>query len=107
MGPKNAKSFPGRELVVVQQPTTAEASAANAATAAASTPAGPIGWAAQEVDYGHRGKGDLFGAFKPTDGEALTAPYTGGTTANDVDFLARVEAWIPPDADMVDMAMGE
>jgi transposase len=97
MGPESAKSFPGRELVVVQQPTAAEASAAHAAAAASSTPARPIGRATQEVDYGRRGKGYIFGAFKPADGEALTAPYAGRTTAHDVDVLVRVEAWIPPD----------
>src|SRR5688572_30483362 len=100
MGPESAKSFPGRELVV-QQHTTAEASAGNAATAASSKPAGPIGRVTQEVDYGRRGKGYLFGAFKPADGEALTAPYAGRTTANYVDFLARVEAWIPPDIERI------
>jgi transposase len=100
MGPESAKSFPGRELVV-QQPTTAEASAGNAATAASSKPADPIGRATQEVDYGRRGKGYIFGAFKPAEGEALTAPYAGRTTANYVDFLARVEAWIPPDIERI------
>jgi transposase len=52
-------------------------------------------------DYGRRGKGYVFGAFKPADGEALTAPYARRTTANYVDFLARVEAWIPPDVERV------
>jgi hypothetical protein len=88
MGPESAKSFPGRELVV-QQATAAEPGAGTAATAASGTPAGPIGRAAQEADYGRRGKGYLFGAFKPADGEALTMPYAGRTTANYVDFLAR------------------
>jgi transposase len=101
MGPESAKSFPGRELVVVQQPTTAEANAATAASAASSKPAGPVGRAAQETDYGRRGKGYIFGAFKPADGEAMTAPYTGRTTANYVDFLERVEAWIAPDVEQV------
>ena len=101
MGPESAKSFPGRELVVVQQPTAAEARAAHAALVASSKPAGPIGRATQEVDYGRRGKGYIFGAFKPADGEALTAPYAGRTTANYADFLARVEAWIAPDVERV------
>jgi transposase len=101
MGPESAKSFPGQELVVVQQPAAAEASAANAGTAASSKPAGPVGRATPEVDDGRRGKGDRFGAFKPADGEALTAPYTGRTTANDVDVLERVEAWIPSDRERV------
>jgi hypothetical protein len=82
MGPESAKSFPGQALVVVQQPAAAEASAAHAAPAASSKPAGPVGRAMQEVDYGRRGKGYLFGAFKPADGGALTASYAGRTTAN-------------------------
>jgi DDE superfamily endonuclease len=96
MGPESAKSFPGRELVMVQQPAAVEVSAASAAAAASSKPAGPVERATQEVDYGRRGKGYIFGAFQPADGGALTAPYAGRTTANDVDFRARVEAWIPP-----------
>jgi hypothetical protein len=101
MGPESAKSFPGRELVVVQQPAAAEASAANAAPAASSKPAGPSGRTTQEVDYGRRGKGYLFGACTPADGEALTAPYAGRTTANDVDFRARGETWLPPDRERI------
>ena len=34
-------------------------------------------------------------------GEALTAPYPGRTTANWVDFLGRVEAWVPAEAERV------
>jgi transposase len=51
--------------------------------------------ATQEVDYGRRGKGYIFGAFQPHTGEALTQPYDRRTTANWVDFLEQVEAWIP------------
>jgi hypothetical protein len=101
MGPESAKSFPGPELVVGQQPTAAGASAATAAPVASSKPAGPRGRATQEVDYGRRGKGYLFGAFKPADGAALTAPYAGRTTANYVACLARVGAWIAPDVERV------
>jgi transposase len=77
MGPEGAKSFPGRRLV----PVASE----------------PGARARQEIDYGRRGKGYVFGAFRPASGEALTAPYTGRTAANWVDFLERVEAWAPPD----------
>jgi transposase len=75
MGPESAKSFPGQRLV----PIAAE----------------PGARATQEIDYGRRGKGYIFGAFRPATGEALTAPYPGRTTANWVDFLGRVEAWVP------------
>ena len=52
--------------------------------------------ATPEIDDGRRGKGALFGAFKPADGEALTVPDAGRTIAHHGDFLARVAAWIPP-----------
>ncbi len=34
-------------------------------------------------------------------GEALTHPYPGRTIATWVDFLERVEGWLPPDAERV------
>ncbi len=81
MGPESAKSFPGR------QPLRARADEAQ-----------PAPRATQEIDYGRRGSGYIFGAFRPATGEALTAPYERRTTANFVDFLERVEAWLPADA---------
>jgi hypothetical protein len=74
MGPNSARSYPGRRMV---------------------KPAGPKAQRAkQEIDYGRRGKGYVFGAFRPATGEAFTAPYAGRTTANWVDFLGQVEGWI-------------
>src|SRR4051812_19747765 len=74
MGPQSARSYPGRRLV---------------------KPAGPKAQRAkQEIDYGRRGKGYVFGAFRPATGQAFTATYTGRTTANWVDFLGAVEGWI-------------
>jgi transposase len=113
MGPESAKSFPGQELVSAPGPATPARLAPIPAATSASTndvpttamgpseSARPAGRAVQEIDYGRRGKGYIFGAFKPADGEALTAPYAGRTTANYVDFLERVEAWIPPDMERV------
>jgi transposase len=77
MGPQSAKSYPGRRVV---------------------KPAGPKAQRAkQEIDYGRRGvAGHVFGAFQPGTGDALTAAYVGRTTANWVDFLGKVEAWIDP-----------
>ena len=54
--------------------------------------------AKQEIDYGRRGTGYVFGAFRPATGEAFTAPYDGRTTANWVDFLEQVEAWLEAEA---------
>lgn len=82
MGPESAKSFPGQQVV----PPRSDGRRARAT---------------QEIDYGRRGKGYIFGAFTPADGAALTAPYAGRTIANWVDFLGRVEAWIPAGAERV------
>lgn len=57
--------------------------------------------ATQEIDYGRRGKGYVFGAFCPATGAAFTAPYAGRTIANWVDFLNQVDAWADPGADRV------
>jgi transposase len=85
MGPEAAKSFPGRR-VVRARPTAAGR---------------PAERARQEIDYGRRGKGYIFGAFQPATGEAFTAPYRGRTIANWVDFLEQVEAWIPPTVERI------
>ena len=77
MGPESAKSFPGPRLVAVDL-------------------AGERPRARQEIDDGRRGTGYVFGAFAPASGAALTAPYAGRSTANFVDFLTRVEAWLDP-----------
>lgn len=74
MGPEAAKSFPGHALVDVTQR--------------------PAQRAKQEIDYGRRGKGYVFGAFHPATGEAFTWTATRRTTANFVTFLEKTEAWI-------------
>ena len=78
MGPAGAKSVPGPRLV---RPDPAGARRPRAK---------------QEVDYGRRGAGYVFGAFRPATGEALTQPYARRTIASFVDFLERVEAWLGP-----------
>ena len=85
MGPEAAKSFPGRQVVRALPDRAGQ----------------PSERATQEIDDGRRGKGYIFGAFRPATGEAFTRPYPGRTIANWVDFLERVEAWLPPDADRV------
>ena len=82
MGPESAKSFPGQRLI-------------------AGDAAGKRPRATQEIDYGRRGRGYVFGAFVPATGRAFTAPYTGRSTANVVDFLTRVEAWLAPGVERV------
>lgn len=83
MGPESAKSFPGQELV--HQPDGQK----------------PTERATQEADYGRRGKGYVFGAFRPATGEALTQTYDRRTTANFVGFLEQVEQWIPTDTECI------
>jgi len=75
MGPESAKSFPGR-------------------TAIRPAPGDGAGRAKQEIDYGRRGKGYVFGAFQPATGDAFTVPYPGRTTANWIAFLEEVDGWV-------------
>jgi len=84
MGPESAKRFPAQHLVPARDGATGRASRA--------TP---------EIDDGRRGKGDLFGAFKPREGEAFTAPSPSRSAANWADFLTRVEAWLPAELERV------
>ena len=77
MGPESARSYPGSQVVRLDER------------------------ARQEIDYGRRGKGYVFGAFRPLTGEAFTQSYPRRTTANWVDFLTRVEDWIPADIEHV------
>lgn len=89
MGPESAKSFPGQQLVHAEPRTNAGG------------PDRPAERAEQEIDYGRRGKGYIFGAFRPATGEALTHPYPSRSAANWADFLGRVEAWIPAEVERV------
>ena len=77
MGPESAKSYRGPQLVKPPQR------------------------AMQEIDYGRRGKGYVFGAFRPASGEVLTDTYPRRTTVNWVDFLSQVDAWIPSEIERV------
>lgn len=85
MGPLAAKSYPGRQPV----------------RAVSEKPEQPGERARQEADYGRRGKGYVFGAFRPATGDALTACYSGRTIANWIAFLQRVETWLPADCERV------
>jgi transposase len=74
MGPEAAKSFPGHELIDVTKR--------------------PAERAKQEIDYGRRGKGYVFGALQPATGKALTWTAARRTTANFIAFLEHTDAWI-------------
>ena len=78
LGPERGRSFPGQRLVRWAEGGTRRRRAT------------------QEIDYGHRGSGSVFGAFVPATGAALTAPYARRSAANWVAFLDQVEAWLDP-----------
>ena len=59
------------------------------------------GRAKQEIDHGRRGKGDIFGAFRPATGEAFTRPHPARSTASWVAFLEEVELWLPAETERV------
>ncbi len=73
MGPESAKSYLGQQVVA------------------------PPDRARQEIDYGRRGKGYVFGAFRPLTGDAFTRSYPRRTIRHWVDFLTQVDGWVPPD----------
>ncbi|MGO8951086.1 MAG: transposase [Ktedonobacterales bacterium] len=81
MGPEAAKSWPGQRLLVA---------------APSEQPRRPAGRARQEIDYGRRESGYIFGAFEPATGDGLTLSYARRTAINWADFLDHVEAWIDP-----------
>jgi hypothetical protein len=81
LGPESAKSFPGQEAVDVTKRPTQRAK--------------------QEIDYGRRGKGYLFGAFRPATGDAFTQDYPRRTIRNWIDFLEQVDAWVPAEVERV------
>ena len=86
MGPESAKSHPGVQLVPAIEMTEHGLHQVRAK---------------QEIDYGRRGKGYIFGALQATTGEVLTEPYRGRTVANFVDFLEKVERWVPAEYERV------
>jgi DDE superfamily endonuclease len=83
MGPESAKSIPGPRLGHVDPGTACRPRAR------------------QEIAYGRRGRGYIFGAFVPATGQTFTAPYRGRSTANLVAFLEHVEAWLDPAVERV------
>lgn len=80
MGPESAKTYAGQAIVETQH---------------------HAGRARQEIDYGRRGKGYIFGAFCPATGEAFTRPYLARSTASWVAFLEEVELWLPAEIERV------
>ena len=83
MGPEAAKSYSGQTLVHQADGQR------------------PAERARQEADYGRRGKGYAFGAFRPATGEALTETYASRSAVNFADFLDKVDMWLPDDVERI------
>ncbi len=79
MGPLSVRSYPGRELVRGRE-------------------GGLAGRAKRELELDRDRKfgGYVFGAFVPATGEALTATHTSRSIVTFLDFLEKVEEWVPP-----------
>lgn len=83
MGPIAAKSYPGQRAIAVH--------------------ARPAQRAKQEIDYGRRGKGYVFGAFRPATGDVYLKEYLRRTIVNWIDFLCSVDTQIPPEIERIIM----
>lgn len=84
MGPQAPKSTPGQQLVHAAPGVEADG-----------TPR-PAQRAKQAIETGKRQRGGyIYGAFRPATGEAFTHDYEHRRGVDWVDFLERVEAWIP------------
>lgn len=63
------------------------------------TDGSPAQRAKQELEYQPRTTGGyVFGALQPVTGEVFTQTYERRNIANFVDFLEKVEAWIPAES---------
>jgi transposase len=90
MGPQAPKSIPGRELVLAEPRVEPDSTLR------------PAGRAKQAIETGKRGRGGyVYGAFRPATGEAFTRCYEHRRGVDWVDFLERVDAWVPPDVGRV------
>lgn len=81
MGPVAAKSYRGQEAIQVQ--------------------ARPAERAKQELDYGRRGKGYVYGALWETTGTCWTQCYPRRTKAHFVDFLGYVDEQVPSEVERI------
>jgi transposase len=84
MGPLSVRAYPGRKLVRGRE-------------------GGLAGRARWELglDRDRKPGGYVFGAFVPATGEALTATYESRSIVTFVDFLEKVEAWVPESVERV------
>jgi transposase len=81
MGPVSAKSYPGQEAINVNTR--------------------PAERAKQEIDYGRRAKGYVYGALWETTGDCWTQCYPRRCQVHFVDFLCYVDQQIPEDKERI------
>ena len=81
MGPVSAKSYAGQQLI--------------------DTTVRPAERAKQELDYGRRGKGYVFGALWETTGACYTQCYPRRTKTHFLDFLCWVDSQLPTELERV------
>jgi len=83
MGPVTAKSYQGNQgkQLVFRHPSCTRAR--------------------QEIDYGLRGSGYVFGAMWPVDGAVYTQSYQRRISSNYVDFLHEVDEWVSAEVERV------
>ncbi len=81
MGPVAAKSYPGQEAVAVT--------------------VRPALRAKQEIDYGRRGKGYVYGALCAATGTCWTQCYPTRGKTHFVDFLCEVDQQVPADTERI------
>lgn len=81
MGPVAAKSYPGQQAIEVT--------------------ARPAHRAKQEIDYGRRAKGYVYGALWETTGVCWTHCYPRRTKEHFIDFLSFVDAQVPTDYERI------
>ncbi len=83
MGPVSAKSYQGNQgrRLVLKEPLCTRAR--------------------QQIDYGLRGSGYVFGALWPQDGAVYTHSYERRISPNYVDFLHEVDSWVPKEVEGV------
>ena len=81
MGPVAAKSYPGQQAIDVN--------------------ARPAERATQEIDYGRRAKGYVYGALCESTGECWTQCYPRRIKAHFVDFLCKVDEHVPLEVERI------
>lgn len=84
MGPLSVRSYPGGELIRGREGGFA----------------GRAKWELQK-DRDRKFGGYVFGAFIPATGEAFTATYTSRSIVTFLDFLEKVEEWVPESVERI------